>query len=399
MKNVLMVALELPPCRSAGVQRTLRFSEYLPRFSWQPHIISATDNIYERRDDTLTILPEVAKYVVKAKCADAAKKYAIKGRYFQWMTLPDRYWPWYFDAVKQASKVIDKEKPDVLWSTYPVLTAHWIARKLQKKYNIPWVADFRDPLQCRYDQSAQRYAWLKKWMERSIIKHADKVVFTSNRAAALYRELYPNQDPNKFITIENGYYLSEELSQSTPLKREKFQLLYSGSLYANGRDPKQLFLALALLKKQGVISPDNFILTFRPGKKDAFQTLLAELAISELVEFLPSTSFDGAVAEMQQSSATVLIQDDIFHRQIPGKIYDYISAKRPILAITPRNSATADLVVDLLFGTSVWGVNEIATGLKFMLENNIDCSADIEQYSRKEKTQELVNIFNKIICK
>ncbi len=394
-----MIALEFAPCRSAGVQRTLRFSGYLTDFLWQPHIITATEDIYDRRDDTLTVLPEVAKYVVKAKCNDATKKYAIKGRYFQWMTLPDRYWPWYFDAVKQASKVIERENPDVIWSTYPVLTAHWIARKLQKEYNIPWVADFRDPLQCHYDQSAQRYAWLKKRMEKSVIKHADKVVFTSQRAAALYRELYPNEDPNKFITIENGYYLSDNLASLTPVKREKFQLLYSGSLYDNGRDPKQLFSALSLLKKQGVISQDNFILTFRPGKTDTFQALLAELAISELVEFLPSTSFDGAVAEMQQASATVLIQDEIFHRQIPGKIYDYISIKRPILAITPKDSATADLISGIASGVSAWGINEIATTLKTMLDTDIDCSADVGQYSRKVKTQELVDVFNNISYK
>ena len=145
MKKALMIALEFAPCRSAGVQRTLRFSEYMLAHNWQPLIITASENIYNRRDDTLKVLPEVARYVVKARCHDAAKKYSFKGRYFQWMTQPDRYWPWYFDAVKQASKVIEQENPDVIWSTYPILTAHWIARKLQKKYNIPWIADFRDP--------------------------------------------------------------------------------------------------------------------------------------------------------------------------------------------------------------------------------------------------------------
>lgn len=391
-----MIALEFAPCRSAGVQRTLRFSEYMLAHNWQPLIITASENIYNRRDDTLKVLPEVARYVVKAQCHDAAKKYSFKGRYFQWMTQPDRYWPWYFDAVKQASMVIEQENPDVIWSTYPILTAHWIARKLQKKYNIPWVADFRDPLQCRYDQSAQRYAWLKKWMERSVIKHADKVIFTSQRAASLYREIYPNEDPAKFITIENGYYLSDNLASLTPVKQEKFQLLYSGSLYANGRDPKQLFTALSRLKKLNIISQDNFILTFRPGKIDAFQAPLTELNISELVEFLPSISFDGAIAEMQQASATVLIQDEIFHRQIPGKIYDYISVKRPVLAITPKDSATADLITGLTFGVSAWGVDEIVTSLKTMLNHNIDCCADVEQYSRKVKTQELVDVFNNI---
>ena len=72
MKKVLMVALDFAPCRSAGVQRTLRFAEYLTKSLWQPHIITATENIYHRRDDTLKVLPEVAQYVVKAQCYDVA---------------------------------------------------------------------------------------------------------------------------------------------------------------------------------------------------------------------------------------------------------------------------------------------------------------------------------------
>jgi hypothetical protein len=156
-------------------------------------------------------------------------------------------------------------------------------------------------------------------------------------------------------------------------------------------------MALSQLKKQGVIAKDNFILTFRPGKENSFHSLLTELAISELVEFLPATSFKNALAEMYQASATVLIQDEIFHRQIPGKIYDYISVKRPILAITPKDSATADLVRELSFAKSAWGTQEIASQLVALLNNNEGSAPyhNLKQYSRKAKTIQLVDTFNK----
>ena len=400
MKKVLMIALEFAPCRSAGVQRTLRFSEYLKVHGWQPFIVTATENIYDRLDNTLQVTPEVAKHVVQAKCEDASKKFALKGRYFQWMTLPDRYWPWYFDAVKQASKIVEQEKPDAIWSTYPVLTAHLIAFKLKKKYHIPWVADFRDPLQCRYDKSAQRYAWFKKWIEKKVVKHASKVVFTSGRAADLYRELYPQESPDKFVTIENGFYLPEKSLEKgddhvvNPIcKSNKFQLLYSGSLYANGRSPEPLFKALSQLKKQNIIAADNFILTFRPGKSTAFSALLTALDINDLVQFLPAISFEGSVREMQKASATVLIQDEIFHRQIPGKLYDYICVKKPILALTPANSATADVIKKIAFGVTANSEKEIVEALLYLIQTDIDCSEDICQYSRESKTAELAQLF------
>lgn len=404
MKKVLMIALEFAPCRSAGVQRSLRFSEYLKAFAWQPYVVTATENIYERRDETLEVLPDVSKHLVQAKCDDAAKKYAVKGRYFQWMTLPDRYWPWYFDAVKQASNIIEKEKPDVIWSTYPVLTAHLIAKKLSIKYNIPWVADFRDPLQCRYDSTAQQYSWIKKWLEKRVIRNASKVVFTSERAASLYQKLYPDQPSDKFVTIENGFYsqdnslnFKEQSEEPSDTNSKKFQMLYSGSLYANGRDPTPIFSALSSLKKQKIINSDNFILTFRPGKSNAFANILSQFDIKELVEFLPSTSFKLAVEEMKNASATMLIQDEVFHRQIPGKIYDYISVKKPILAITPPNSATNDLVSGVGFAYSAWGEDDIVAKIKQMINNEIDCSEDISTYSRKAKTQQLAKLFQQLI--
>ena len=222
-------------------------------------------------------------------------------------------------------------------------------------------------------------------MERKVVKSASKLVFTSERATSLYRELYPEEDPGKFITIENGYYLNEPLRAEQKIDKKKFQLLYSGALYTNGRDPKPLFYALAELKSQKIINKANFILTFRAGKIGAYYSLFEQLNISDLIEFLPPVSFKSAVAEMQQASATVLIQDEIFHRQIPGKIYDYISVKRPILAITPKNSATADLMSELSFGVCAWGVSEIANSIKTMLNEEIDCDVPVEHYSRKVK--------------
>ncbi|WP_448565139.1 glycosyltransferase [Thalassotalea ganghwensis] len=392
MHKVLMVALELPPCRSAGVQRTLRFIEFLPKFGWQPLIVTATDNIYQRVDQTQSIPIETPNRIIRAQAKDASKQYSFNGRYFQWMTLPDRYWPWYFDGVKQAIKLIEREKPEVIWSTYPVLTAHWIARKLHKKFDIPWIADFRDPLQCRYDKSAQQYSWVKKWMEKSIVRNANKVVFTSERAASFYRELYPKEPSDKFITIENGFYAE---AGDIPLKKSnKFQLLYSGSLYAQGRSPLPLFNALAALKQDGIISSKNFILSFRPGRKEGFESILTSLNIDELVEFLPPVSFIEATEEMKQASALVLIQDAIFERQIPGKIYDYICARKPIIAITPQDSATRDLTEQIGFGFATSNEQDLISTLTYLIKNEVNCNADISKFSRQSKTAQLANALN-----
>ena len=400
MKKVLMIALELPPCRSAGVQRTLRFMEYLPACGWQPLVVTATDNVYLNRDENQAIPPSSVNHLVRAKCYDASKKLSIKGKYFHWMTLPDRYWPWYFDAIKQASKLIEEHQPDVIWSTYPVLSAHLIASKLHKKYDIPWVADYRDPLQCHYDASAQYYSRLKKCLEKSMIKHASKVVLTTDSSVDLYRDIYPEQSKAKFNCIENGFY-QEQPKQSysiNTVQNAKFNLLYSGVLYANGRDPKPLFIALASLKKQGKIDVSNFILNFR-GTENNFKNELRSYDIKDLINFLPAISFAEALQEMSRASANILIQDEVFNRQIPGKIFDYISARRPVLALTPHNSATKTVIDKFNFGFSAHTSAEIEAMITQLMTTEIDCNEDISKFSRQNKTTELAEIFDQLIGK
>jgi len=400
MKKVLMIALELPPCRSAGVQRTLRFTEYLPTFKWQPLVVTATDDIYLNRDENQKLPSGIENNLIRAKCYDASKKFSIKGKYFHWMALPDRYWPWYFDAVKQASKLIEEHKPDVIWSTYPVLSAHLIARKLHKKYDIPWVADYRDPLQCHYDESAKEYSTLKKWLEKSVIKHASKVVLTTDSSVDLYREIYQGQPETKFSCIENGFYSEQpklDVLENTDEKKQ-FNLLYSGVLYPNGRDPKPLFMALASLKKQGKIDADNFVLNFR-GTENNFENEIERYAIKDLINFLPSVSFAEALLEMSNASTNILIQDEVFNRQIPGKIFDYISARRPVLALTPNNSATKIVIDKFSFGFSAYTVAEIEEMIIKLMTTEIDCNEDISKFSRKNKTEELAEIFDQLIGK
>lgn len=398
MKKVLMIILDFPPCRSAGVQRSLRFAEFLPEFGWQPFIVTATDNIYDRKDEGLEVPPHLDGRVIKAQALDATKEYAIKGKYFNFMALPDRFWPWYFDAVKKASEIIEKENPDVIWSTYPVLTAHLIARKLSQKYNIPLVLDYRDPLQCHYDQQAQSFAWLKKWLERKVISSADKVVMTSKNAVDFYKDVFLKNDAGKFTCVENGFYQAVDSVKSSKSDNNKFTLLYSGAIYINGRDPRPLFNALAKLRSEGVISPENFILKFR-ATKNFYADYITQLKINDLVIFLPAFSYQEAQDEMTIADANLLIQDDIFNRQVPGKLYEYISVRKPVLALTPKNSATHHVIEQFGYGYQAEGVEDIARQIIHLINNDIDCSGVIESFSRKAKTMALADVFNSVYAK
>src|SRR6185295_16036630 len=185
VKRVLMIAYHFPPLNvSSGIQRTLRFAQQLPGFGWQPIVLSVHP---------------------RAFALDSARHLALGGHYASLLCLPDRWWTWWLGAVPAGMKMIRQFRPDAIWSTYPIATAHLIGRALHRRSGLPWIADFRDPMaQEGYpaDPAGHRFY---RWIEHQALAHAARSVFTAPGALRLYAERYPEIPADRLAVIENGY--------------------------------------------------------------------------------------------------------------------------------------------------------------------------------------------------
>lgn len=397
-KTVLMITLEFPPCRAAGVQRPFRFAQYLQEMGWDPIILTASPEIYETFDYELQVPEALQSKIFRSKAWNTARLFSIKGKFPSVVTAPDRYWPWYFTAVTKGRELIRQYQPAMIWSSYPFMTSHLVARKLAASSQIPWIADFRDPIQCHYNPNYQHFNRLMRYLERKVINTASKVCTVTEQACELYRGIYNDQPADKFTVIENGFV---PFSAQRLQKTEKFILLYSGALYGSIRDVSGLFRALGQLKKQGLINADNFTLRFR-GSGSA-EPHLAEIALSDvcdLVEFCPAVAFEQSIAEMQSSNANLLIQDTVFQYQIPGKLYDYIQTRQPLIAICPEGSATANRCNAIPNCLRVWHDDEIKIALEKLL-NGTELpqlsSDDINLFSRRARAAQLATLIEQTI--
>src|SRR5215212_6559377 len=141
-----MIAYHFPPSAgSSGIQRTLRFAHHLPKFGWDPLILTAHPRAYDRTSDDQ--LKDVNGAVVeRAFALDSAKHLSIGGHYPRFAAQPDRWISWWLGAVPKGLAMIRKYRPEVIWSTYPIATAHKIGHTLQRLSGLPWIADFRDPM-------------------------------------------------------------------------------------------------------------------------------------------------------------------------------------------------------------------------------------------------------------
>ena len=355
MKRILMIAYHFPPLRgSSGIQRTLRFVQHLPEFGWEPLVLTAHPRAYENTStDQLAEVPATT-VVRRAFALNTARHLAIGGRYPGWLALPDRWATWRYGAVPAGLAMIRKYRPDVIWSTYPIATAHTIAATLANKTGLPWVADFRDPM-AQEGYPADPRAWRAyRRIEEEAMRGAARSVFTTPGCAALYRERYPDIAADKSVVIENGY--DEEtfarveaerepratLAQRSPRNPARFVLLHSGVVYPDERDPKALFAALGRLKRAAILSAGNFCLRLRAS---AYDTVLAELAascdIADLVSLEPAIPYHQALQEMLDADTLLILQASNCNQQIPAKLYEYLRAKRPVLALTDPAGDTA----------------------------------------------------------
>ena len=359
VKRVLMIAFHYPPVRgSSGIQRTLKFSQYLPDSGWQPVVLSAHPRAYANTGNDQ--MDEISKQVEvhRAFALNTSKHLSIKGRYLSLMSLPDRWVSWWIGAVPAGLKLIRKLRPDVIWSTYPIATAHLIALTLHRLTGIPWVADMRDPMTDDGYPSNPLTRCAYVWIERKTLTYATRVVCTTPGTIKLYRKRYPEIPDSRYCLIANAYD-EENFAQAAviaPTKPEgaPFVLVHSGVIYPSERDPTQFFQAMAELSKQGHISAARLKLVLRATGHDSYlRKLIDDHGIAEIVSLAPPVPYREALSEMLSADGLLVLQATNCNHQIPAKLYEYLRAQRPILGLTDPMGDTAATLIDA-------GINTIA---------------------------------------
>ena len=413
-----MIAYHYPPCRgSSGLQRTLSFSRYLPRFGWQPIVLSARPTAYPVvGEDQLSDIPSSA-IVKRAFALDTARHLSFRGRYFGLSALPDRWVSWLAGAVPVGLSVIHRYKPNVLWSTHPIPTAHLIGVILQRLTGLPWVADFRDPM-TEVDPVTQRHfpadsaMWqTRRWVERHTIRNCSRAVFVAPGTLRMYRERYLDVPDTRWASISNGYdeenftaarqNIQHRLPANTCIR-----LLHSGLLYAADRDPSAFFAALARLRDAGIISSTDLKVILRaPGDAHYYLRLINDKNVGDIVSVKPAVPYREALAEMLAADGLLLFQWQESNANIPAKLYEYLRAQRPILAFVDPAGDTASVLKSAGRGKIVPAnseeriCNELVAFLRDLragTEPTLN-DAEVKSYSRLEKTYELAKLFNSVI--
>jgi glycosyltransferase involved in cell wall biosynthesis len=411
MKRVLLIAYHYPPARgSSGLQRTLKFSRYLREFGWEPSVLTVSPRAHPTvGDDQLAEIPAGVE-VARTFALDTARHLSLRGAYPAWLALPDRWVSWSLSAIPTGLAIIRRLRIDAIWSTYPIATAHLIGLALARWSSCPWIADFRDSMSeddYPIDPGMRR---VYRAIERQVLLHSMRSVFTTPGTLRMYRYRYPEVPAERLRIIENGYdeenFVAAQRKRSAAAPGRPITLVHSGILYPSERDPSAFFGALKDLKETETIDASRLRVVLRAtGHNAHIGRLIARFDVGDLVELAPAIAYEDALAETLSADGLLLFQAANCNHQIPAKLYEYLRAGRPILALTDPAGDTAatlrgaglDAIAPLDQRTA------IATHLRRFLDQIVTGSSKlatrelVSHYSRRSQTHELAVMLDELV--
>ncbi|HLI86854.1 MAG TPA: glycosyltransferase [Bryobacteraceae bacterium] len=318
------------------MQRAARLAKYLPRCGVDLHVIASSHaGTDPARPGTL---------YVPAPKLHTAPAWEATARFVQRIVPYNECLEWAAHAVHTACRIADREPIAAVISTSPPLGTHFAALFLKARYNLRWIADFRDPL-CGNPGRSRRWAHpYDLSLERAIFHSADALVSVTDTVRDEWRTRYPRWR-EKMHLVWNGFDPEETIRPLPIPPRAQRVLAHIGVLYRQ-RHPYKLLDVLDRLMCAGRLDPAKFRLAFL-GPIQEGDRFEAHAAVKGLVgrgsleirgELVPRAEANHAMA-----TADFLLLIDIVNLggssyTVPAKIYDYILMGRPILALTGRQS-------------------------------------------------------------
>jgi glycosyltransferase involved in cell wall biosynthesis len=411
MKRILMIAFHYPPFSGgSGIHRTLKFSRYLPIHGWQPIILTANPRAYPRiGNDQLGEIPTDVP-VKRVFAWDTARHLSFRGSYLRWMALPDRWISWWLGAVPAGLRLFCQYRPNVIWSTYPIATAHLISLTLHRLVAIPWIADFRDSMTEEEYPSDPVTRRVYRWIERLTVQNCTQAVFTTPGTLRMYAERYPEIPRSRWAMIPNGYdeenfIGAEQMYMDRRPPQYPIVLVHSGLIYPSERDPRAFFAALAHLREAGEISSSKLKIILRgSGSETYYRKHVHEIGIEDIVFLEPAVPYREALVEMLNADGLLIFQAANCNHQIPAKLYEYLRARRPIFALTDPAGDTAGVLKAAGIDTiaPLDSKEQIAHGLLHFLKQvherraPVASDQEVKSHSREFRAQELARLLDSL---
>ncbi|MEL6976380.1 MAG: glycosyltransferase family 4 protein [Bacteroidota bacterium] len=421
MQKVLILTYYWPPAGGPGVQRWLKFVKYLPEFGIEPILYVPENPSYPILDEKLveeipkgiTVLRQKirepyrwASFLSKSKTQTiskgmiAKKKQGFLEKVLLWVRgnffIPDARVAWVKPSVDFLGSYLQEHKIGTVITTGPPHSVHLIGLGLKKKLNIRWIADFRDPwTSIGYHERLKLTKSSKqkhKDLEREVLSSADQIVVTSQTTGSEFENI--TSKPIEVVT--NGY---EDNPYTSALDKD-FTVAHIGSLLTD-RNPRQLWEVLGALVRTNTLFAEKLKIQLVGIVGAEVKDSLADHGLLDYVDFKGYLNHQEVLQLQQKAQILLLLEIDSAQTAgiIPGKLFEYFAAQRPILAIGPKEWEAGIMVQETESGTFLTpeDTTELNTVLlewfsQYQEKRLVASPKNIQQYHRRQLTETLANI-------
>jgi glycosyltransferase involved in cell wall biosynthesis len=424
-----MVAYHFPPTGGGGVQRALKFAKYLPQNGYHPIVLTADRGGWFSTDDSLmdgdwfkdipvfrVSAPSVERLigVFTSSKEDRSTRDRLMAFSYRCMysLTPDPMISWYFRARRTALEIARREKVNIVYTTSPPHSEHLMGVYLKRKVRLPWVADFRDAFAGDPNLAGSAKGNIKRSIfslyEKKMIAHCDHVVAVTDPIRDDFIGRFGSGIEARVTTITNGFDGDDFPRIENRMRNDRFTITYTGAFFGK-RSPYHFIEALKGLlaeypEVRGMIQV-VFAGTFLERDRALFRDprLRGVLAIKDYVSYKESLKYQCT------SDVNLLVigpkESEGGNQIFTGKLFEYMFARKPILALTPQGVAR-DLIEKENLGVTVdsddvMGIRERLFGLFKMWQHGelrVNFSPGLlTRYDRRELTRHLAGIFDGLL--
>lgn len=316
---------------------------------------------------------------------------------------PDPESGWKPFALKACSELLQKEDIDSVITSSPPVISHLIAKELKVKYKIPWIADF--PHLWSQDNSYP-YSSLRRFVDRRLelktLSRADVLTTTSEPLAKKLRALHKEK---LVYVITHGF--DQDMVNIVPDKvTDKFTITYTGGWHPILREPSKLFSALQKLTLRGAMGPENIEVRFYGAEENWIDSEVERYGLSGIVKQYGRVPME--VARAKQRESQLLFNPKWDAPRDPGihsmKIFEYLAARRPILATGKYKDVVDELLDETGAGICAQNVEDVEHVLEkayqeFKLKGEVVWHGDeskINNYSHREMARKFSGILDNL---
>ena len=359
--KVLLVTMYFPPAGGGGVQRPLKFATHLPELGIETHVLAPDDPKWIHRDEEL--VPPTLAWVHRARyLGPRGRKPAEElhgtrgleriGRHARLagrrLLVPDENVSWNLTAIPAAIRIARAEGIDAVLTTSPPSSVHLVGAAVKRAVGIPWIADLRDSLASHPHRRAESVIVRAKEtgehaVARLVAGSADAIVGVSE---AIVEEMRQREPRGPVVHISNGSDF-DDFAGLEYTRGTRFRITHTGSFFGK-RDPRPFLTALA--RVDDVVA--RFVGDFRSADREWAETL----HLGDRLELIPYAPRRRALELQRDSEALLLLIPEAGGRGrgvLSGKVFEYLAAERPILAVVPPDGAAAELLRETGAGVAV----------------------------------------------